>query len=62
MAAAPVANWRQLAQAASQETDSTKLLQMVADLCDALDKVHTDGQPTDPEPSQAETLHNERAA
>ena len=62
MAAAPVPNWRQLAEAASRETDSATLLQMVAQLCDALDKVHTDGQPTDPEPSQAETLHNERAA
>jgi hypothetical protein len=62
MPAARVQNWRELAEAASKETDSTKLLEMVAQLCDALDEVHTNGQPTDPEPSKAETLHNERAA
>ena len=37
MSAAPVPNWRQLAEAASHETHSAKLLQMVAHLCEALD-------------------------
>jgi len=35
---------------------------MVAQLCDALDEVHTNGEPIAPEPPKAETLHNERAA
>lgn len=38
MSAAPVPNWRQLAEAASNESDHAKLLQIVGQLCNALDK------------------------
>jgi hypothetical protein len=62
MAAAPVPNWRQLAEAASKETDSAKLLRIVGQLCESLDKAHTNEQPSDSEPPQAETLHAGRAA
>jgi hypothetical protein len=40
MAAAPVPNWRQLAEAASKEPNSAKLLQTVEQLCESLDR-HT---------------------
>jgi hypothetical protein len=40
MSAAPVPNWRPLAEAASKEHDHEKLLQVVRELCDALDKDH----------------------
>jgi hypothetical protein len=40
MTAAPVPNWRPLAEAASKEHDHEKLLQVVRELCDALDKDH----------------------
>ena len=40
MSAAPVPNWRPLAEAASKEHDHEKLLQAVRELCDALDKDH----------------------
>jgi len=46
MCAAPVPNWRQLAEAASKETDHNKLLKIVGQLCDSLDKVHTNEQTT----------------
>jgi hypothetical protein len=53
MSAAPVPNWRQLAEAASRESDPAKLLQIVGQLCRSLDKVHTNEQATEPEPPQA---------
>ena len=56
MSAAPAPNWRQLAEAASHESDPAKLLQIVGQLCDSLDKVHTNEQSIDPEPPQAEAL------
>jgi hypothetical protein len=40
MSAARVPNWRPLAEAASKEHDHEKLLQVVRELCDALDKDH----------------------
>jgi hypothetical protein len=56
MSAVPVPNWRQLAEAASRESDPAKLLQIVGQLCRSLDKVHTNEQATEPEPPQAEAL------
>jgi hypothetical protein len=53
MCAAPVPNWRQLAEAASNERHHAKLLQIVRQLCDSLDNVHTNERFTDPEPPQA---------
>jgi hypothetical protein len=53
MSAAPVPNWRQLAEAASRESDPAKLLHIVGQLCDSLDKVHTNEHATEPEPPQA---------
>jgi hypothetical protein len=59
MSAAPVPNWRQLAEAASRETDPAKLLQIVGQLCRSLDKVHTNEQATEPEPPQDEALQTD---
>ena len=62
MSTAPVPSWHQLAEAASNETDSAKLLQIVRQLCDSLDKVHTNEPPSEPEPPQAKAPANGRAA
>jgi len=56
MSAAPAPNWRQLAEAASHETDPAKLLEIVGQLCDSLDKVHTNEQSIDPEPPKRNHL------
>ena len=60
MCAAPVPNWRQLAEAASKETDHNKLLKIVGQLCDSLDKVHTNEQTTGQDPSEQEAPYNGR--
>ena len=59
MSAAPVPNWRQLAEAASRESDPAKLLEIVGQLCRSLDKVHTNEQATEPEPPQDEALQTD---
>jgi len=62
MCAAPVPNWRQLAEAASKETDHNKLLKIVGQLCDSLDKVHTNEQSTGQDPSEEEAPSNGNGA
>jgi hypothetical protein len=38
MADTPTLSWRKLATAASKETDTTKLIELVHQLCDSLDR------------------------